>query len=261
MNLIIDSHIHIYPCYSLNRAFSTLVDRFNAVDAQAIKIACLTERYDCDYFKELSEGRNGDLESGFAVHHEPNGNFLRITRASDGTEFSLLPGRQVVAQERVEVIGLNHAQHIADGTPAKKIVDTILDNGGTPMLAWSPGKWFSTRGKVILMLLQDYSYSRNDLLIGDTSLRPLGWLKPFIMRDAEAMGYKVIAGSDPLPFAGEEDSFGTYISTTSGSFEQLTPPEILHRIVSDPAIKLSSRGNRSNPVAFARRLHKNAASK
>ncbi len=259
MSVVVDSHIHIYPCYSLKRAFSTLMDRLSNIASGATKIACLTERYDCDYFKELSEGRTGDLGPGFAVNHESNGNFLRIARTSDGTEFSLLPGRQVVARERIEVIGLNHAQHIGDGTPAKEIVDTILENSGIPMLAWSPGKWFFQRGRVIESLLRRYSPA--DLLIGDTSLRPQGWATPLLIRKARKMGYKVIAGSDPLPFAGEENSFGSYVSTASGSFEQLTPAEILRRIVGDPAVTLAKRGNRSNPVAFARRLHKNAASK
>jgi len=259
MNLVIDSHIHIYPCYSLQRAFTTLADKFKAYDSEAINIACLTERYDCDYFQELIEGRTGDLDSDFSVDHEPNGNFLRIRRSTDNLEFSLLPGRQVVAQERIEVIGLNHAQHIPDGTPAKEIVDTILNNGGTPMLAWSPGKWFFARGKVILSLLQRYSAA--DMLIGDTSLRPQGWARPLLVRKAQRMGYKVIAGSDPLPFTGEEDSFGTYVSQAQGGFEQQNPVEILRRLTSDTSIKLKSTGNRSNPVAFARRLHKNAASK
>jgi len=259
MNLVIDSHIHIYPCYSLQRAFSTLADRFMAIDPQAIKIACLTERYDCDYFQELREGRTGDLDSDFSVDREPNGNFLRVRRSTDNLEFSLLPGRQVVAQERIEVIGLNHPKHIADGTPAKDIVDRILDNGGTPMLAWSPGKWFFGRGKVILSLLQ--RYSPTEMLIGDTSLRPQGWARPFIVRKAQCMGYKVIAGSDPLPFAGEEENFGTYFSQADGEFEQQNAVDILHSLVSDASIKLKSTGNRSNPVAFAQRLHKNAASK
>ncbi len=259
MNLVIDSHIHIYPCYSLQYAFTILIDRFNTLDSKAVKIACLTERYDCDYFQELKEGRIGDLNSGFIVSHEADGDFLRITRSGDGTEFHLLPGRQVVAKERIEVIGLNHPKHVSDGTPAREIVDTILENGGTPMLAWSPGKWFFTRGKVILSLLERYSPA--DMLIGDTSLRPRGWFKPLLVRKAQRMGYKVIAGSDPLPFAGEEEAFGAYVSRTQGAFDGKSPVDILRSLTTDSSIQLNSAGNRSNPVAFARRLHKNAASK
>jgi hypothetical protein len=48
------------------------------------------------------------------------------------------------------------------------------------------------------------------LLIGDSALRPAWMPAAPLLRRALASGLPVVAGSDPLPFRGEERRLGTY---------------------------------------------------
>ncbi len=54
------------------------------------------------------------------------------------------------------------------------------------------------------------SIPADQLLVGDTSMRPRGWCEPEIIRYAAGMGVRIVAGTDPFPFAGQENVVGTY---------------------------------------------------
>ncbi|MDH3376357.1 MAG: hypothetical protein OEQ39_05240 [Gammaproteobacteria bacterium] len=258
MKFIIDSHIHVYPCYDLERAFSTLLSRMDGVAPDAVNVACLTERYDCDFFDELSADST-PLDDRFSVRDDPNETCLWIQRKDGGGSVALLPGRQVVSSENIEVIALAHRQRIADGLPAAQIVETVLKNDGVPMLSWSPGKWWFGRGNVVTSLLDRFSPAH--MVIGDTGLRPLGWGTPWLMRKARNRGFRVLAGSDPLPVIGEERYFGTYMTAAETATASASPTALIHSIVRDSSVSLSVRGSRPMPFAIAQRLRKNSAAK
>ena len=259
MELVIDSHIHVYPCYRLETAFSTLMDRLCRVASNAIKIACLAERHDCDFYDVLSKESENILGPRFEVVNDSKERFVWVRRKSDGERLVVLPGRQIVSHENIEIIALNQTSRIPDGLPSSEIVSAVIMHGGTPMICWSPGKWFFHRAKIVENLLKQFSPI--EIVIGDTSLRPRGWVKPFLMRKAEAMGFKVVAGSDPLPFPGEEQYFGSYVSHIKGSFSGESIPELIRNIPSSLTTSISLEGQRCTPIAFVRRLRKNAAAK
>jgi len=255
VTLLVDSHIHVYPCYRRAEAFSILMAR---IDGQAEKIACLTERHDCDFYGELLESPGKVLGDRFDTAVHSDGAYLRITRHTDGQQLVLLPGRQVVARERLEVIALNQGEFIADGSPATEIIEMVIARGGVPMLPWSPGKWFFERGRIVAELLDRFTPA--DLLIGDTSLRPRGWPTPRLMGKARRLGYSIVAGSDPLPFPGEEVYFGAYITRIANA-PAGPPADRIRRILGNSDLSVTLLGTRPSPFAIARRLHKNAAAK
>ena len=258
MKFIIDSHIHVYPCYDLDHAFSTLISRMDGIAADAVKVACLTERYDCDFYDDLSVG-SVQLNSRFSVQEDPHEACLWIQPHDGGGSLALLPGRQIVSSENIEVIALAHRDRIADGQPAARIVETVLNNNGVPMLSWSPGKWWFGRGNVVASLFERFSPA--SIVIGDTGLRPLGWGTPWLMRTARTRGFRVLAGSDPLPVIGEERYFGSYMTEAETASANASPTALIHSIVKDAGVSLSVRGSRLMPFAIAQRLRKNSAAK
>ena len=258
MKFIIDSHIHVYPCYDLDRAFSTLLSSMDGIAPNAVKVACLTERYDCDFFNELSADST-PLDDRFSVREDPNEACLWIQRQDGGGSVALLPGRQVVSSENIEVIALVHRERIADGLPAAQIVEAVLNNNGVPMLSWSPGKWWFRRGKVVASLLERFSPA--NIVIGDTGLRPVGWSTPWLMRKAGNRGFRVLAGSDPLPVIGEERYFGSYMTEAETASAIESPTALIRSITTDIGVSLSVRGSRLMPFAIAQRLRKNSAAK
>ena len=221
MKIVADTHVHIYPCYDLQVFSDTLEHNLKKIGAgQTIRLGFLTERYDCNFFDDVKKG-NAELSSLCGnIKLGPDAASL-IRDNGSGEKCILLPGRQVVTEERIEILALATMAKIPDGMLAVDTVTMILDNGGVPIVAWAPGKWFGERGNVVRNLLDSFNPAR--LLIGDSSMRPTIWAEPFIMRDARKRGFRIIAGSDPLPFSGEESIAGTYGSVFDTYFDMASP--------------------------------------
>ncbi|WP_420208907.1 hypothetical protein [Candidatus Electronema sp. JC] len=249
MDLLADTHLHLYPCYDLDRAFSRLLDQLGG---GALRAGFLAERADCHVYEQL---RCGDILLRDFTLEAADRRQLVLRRGSDGSRLCLLPGRQIVAAERIEVLALCTDALFADGLPAAELIKSIRAGNGVPVLPWSPGKWLFQRGRVIDGLLRQFS--GQDLLIGDVSLRPAGWPLPPLLRKARCLGYQMICGSDPLPFSGEEDKFGSCGSRLTAAAE-LEPDALLRALLQGKAAA-SSVGRRSGLLELLRRLRRNAA--
>ena len=258
MKIVADTHVHIYPCYDIEH-FSTIFERNlkSVGTGQTIRLGFMTERYDCSFFDDVKDGKMdlsmscGDIKMG------PDESSL-IRDNGSGEKCILLPGRQVVAKERIEILALATTAKIPDGMLAIDTVTMILDNGGVPVVAWAPGKWFGARGEVVKNLLD--SFDPTKLLIGDSSMRPTIWAEPFIMRDARKRGFRIIAGSDPLPFAGEEKIAGTYCSVFDAQFDIAYPLESARNVLWN-ANDIYTVGHRGGPIKTLLRMYKNAKAK
>ena len=255
MELIADTHLHLYPCYDLDQAFSLLLDRLVEQNPQAIFATCLAERSGCHFYQLLL--RNNLSLQHFTIEKTDNKQLV-LQRNSDQQRVLIFPGRQIVAAEGIEVLALCTDALFADGLPAAELIRSILKKNGVPVLPWSPGKWFFQRGKVIATLLQDFT--PQDFLLGDVSLRPQGWPLPFLMRRARKLGYTIIHGSDPLPFSGEEKLFGSYGSRLISENNSALPNTLLHQLLKGE-VNVTSFGHRSNLLELMKRLRHNAATR
>ncbi|WP_417908606.1 hypothetical protein [Candidatus Electronema sp. PJ] len=255
MNLIADAHLHLYSCYNLDWAFSYLLHKLKAANMQAIFAGFLAERVGCNFYAQMQTGNL--VLHDFRLEHADRSQ-LTLKRKSDGCQLTLLPGRQIVAAEGIEVLALCTDALFAEGIPAAELIKLIREQNGVPVLPWSPGKWFFQRGKVIDGLLRQFT--GQDFLLGDVSLRPKGWSLPLLMRKARRFGYKIIYGSDPLPFSGEEEKFGMYGSHIISPEEELAPDEMLGALLAGKA-EAASFGRRSTPLELFRRLRYNAAAR
>lgn len=208
MQAAVDTHVHIYPFYDVVRTLDTLLTNLGHNGPNDLRIGCLAERYDCDLYRELATSPRQSVVDSFAITVEENS--LRICSRRGAGEFHLLPGQQIITAENIEILSLACARRVAEGLSASDTVRAIRSLGGVPVVAWAPGKWFFARGKVVRALLDEFS--PGDMLLGDTTLRPVGWLTPLIFRTARKRGFRIICGSDPLPFAGEEQTPGSYLT-------------------------------------------------
>ena len=67
MHLIIDTHLHFYPCYDLSKALNALRINLLRLDSNAVYIGILAERSDCHFFKEMYENSSRFLTAGLKV--------------------------------------------------------------------------------------------------------------------------------------------------------------------------------------------------
>lgn len=253
---ILDTHLHLYPCFNLPLAFNQFLDNTSRLGAQATRVACLAERYDCQYYQSIASGEM--LPDGFKLQ-EVSENQVSLARNTDDLSLNLIPGRQIISQEKIEILALGCEEIIEDGQPALDVIYQIIQLGQVPVLPWSPGKWFGARGELIKKLITELE--PGDFLVGDTPLRPYGWTTPDLMKLAISRGYSVVAGSDPLPFSGEEKWLGAYC-TVAQSENELNAKQLLHALKNgQDDLQWENSGKRTHIFQLANRLRKNAASK
>ncbi len=253
---LLDTHLHLYPTYDLSHAFNNLLDRSTGLGERVSRAACLAERHDCQYFERL---RDGDIKLDGFVLECPEENEISLIRDKDGLSLAVLPGRQVITRENIEILALACPEMIDDGQPALDIIFQLNQLNRIPVLTWSPGKWFGKRGELVKRLINELD--KQDFLIGDTTLRPYGWPTPRLMKRAQDIGFAIVAGSDPLPFSGEESWLGAYYTVVE-SETALSATALLHAMKQgDETLKWRNEGKRSNPLSLFNRLRKNAASK
>jgi hypothetical protein len=81
------------------------------------------------------------------------------------------------------------------------------------------------------------------------------------MARARRAGFRVVAGSDPLPFPGEESLIGRYGVLCAGEFDEARPVAGAKRLLTDPAVPLRRAGRRCGPARVLLRLWRNRLAK
>ena len=256
MEILVDSHAHIYPFFNIVEALDHLVAPATRRYPGIPRIACLAERYGYNLFDELVQGRVDGCQERYLIEVDQDGDSLQVVCRSSNVHCFILPGRQVVTAENIEILALNTVHHIADGMPAVDTVSSALEVGALPVVAWAPGKWFFRRRAVVEHLLK--VFNPRQLALGDSSLRPVGWPTPVLMRRAVAAGYRVLCGSDPLPFAGEEKRLGCYMSAVKTGVPLPSPRRLISSLLANQEIVLYPVGSRGSPVQVAARIARNA---
>ena len=255
-----DGHVHLYPAYDIKAVFGRLIrnlDRLAAVaqdgetgPRNVFKLAFLAESREHDFFSRLQNQDKAIMVNGLEVISAPDPVCVTIGVRGVG-QVCLVAGRQIATCERLEILGLAMRAKIPDGLPARDVIQKVVEAGGIPVLAWSPGKWLFARRKLVWDLIK--SDQAKVLCLGDTTLRPTLWPEPRLMKLARERGMMVIPGSDPLPFAGEEHYAGTYGFIYQGAFDISQPAvSIGQMLAGTPTI--TPMGARYGAWTVARRL-------
>lgn len=261
IRLHLDAHAHVYPFHDVPRLMRAALDHMPRIAPSDLRVLGLAERADCSFFQALAQDEirlPGDQWR--IVAWDPAGG-VKIRHLPDHRDLWILAGRQIVSAERIEVCSLFSDAPIDDGAPARDILRAILAAGGLPALDWAPGKWLGARGALVRQLVAEFPPAQMVLI--DTSLRFRGWPAPRLYAQARKQGRAVLAGSDPLPFAGEEDVAGTYHCAFS-----IPAPDDPARLVAPLKAALAAGhldvafgGRRGSPLSVLRRLRRNAQEK
>lgn len=257
----LDAHAHVYPFHDVPRLLLAALDHMPRVAPTDLRVLCLAERADCSFFQALAQDEIRLPGDRWRIAAWDPAGGVKIRHLPDHRDLWILAGRQIVSAERIEVCSLFSDDPIADGLPARDIVRAILDQGGLPALDWAPGKWLFARGQLVRALVSEFPPAQ--LVLVDTSLRPIGWPAPRLYPKARKQGRAVLAGSDPLPFAGEEDLAGSYHCSLSipalPDAARLVAP--LKAALTSGSTPIEFGGRRGAPLAVLRRLRRNAQEK
>lgn len=221
--MIVDPHVHIYPQYDAGAILRLCAERLHALAPDAATIACLTERRDCHFYAALRD--MGLPESPHVIGREVlEGGRSVVVRFGGGVPpLFVLPGRQIVTKERLEVHCLGNDAAIEDGLPAIDVIRRVRELDALPVLPWGVGKWMFARRRIVERLFR--TYAPEELLLGDSAMRPYFWPEPLAMRKGRLQGYRVLAGSDPLPHELTGRWVGAYATRVDFPFRPDHPSE------------------------------------
>jgi hypothetical protein len=245
----------LYPQYDMQKAFQTGLNNMHR-NLQKIKLNrkntftvwLLTERWDCSYFKQMYESPEKFGANGYQVAPTDEKEAVAVSKNGEPKHF-IFAGRQLVSNDGLEILSLACDLFVKDRTcSTKELIDRVNAAGGIPVLNWAPGKWFFNRGKIVQQLLD--TPDQTTFVVGDSPLRFTLWPQPKLMKDAVNKGFKLIAGSDPLPFQGEEKYIGTYTFSTDGEFDPAKPVTSVRQILKSKGISTKLIGKRNGPITF-----------
>ncbi len=256
-SLIIDSHVHVYPQFNLRRAMENALKNFQRMQRRcrienAQRFLLLTERHDCFFFQDLV---NVQMQ-GFYFEKTGDKEAVAVQdSATKETWFYILAGRQIIVVENLEICALATTFSVPDKSlDAATTIDAINKAGGIAAVNWAPGKWFGRRGDVVQSLFSEFS--PDELFISDTTMRPTIWPTPKLMQKAGDKGFRILSGSDPLPFRGEESKIASYTSLVKGDFDPAHPATFLKQILRSRESSIKTCGRRSGPFSFVKRQSK-----
>ena len=253
---VVDAHVHIYSCHDLGISLQTMVQRLLGVVpgcSDVLPVACLAEGASCNWFHMLSRG-SVSLPDGFSLRtiDHPAGLWLETPMSP----VLLIAGRQLVTSERLEVLALGIDALFPDGLQADAAIASVRAAGAVPVLSWAPGKWLFARGRVVRRLLAESQ--AGGFLLGDSSLRPLGWGEPALMREGRRLGFNVIAGSDPLPLPNEEKVLGSYGCVLNAPCDMERPFASFREALQSRVVEIRLVGRRRSPLVVAYSLMRHA---
>lgn len=202
-----DTHVHLHPIFDLDELLDAALNHFERAVPEAgprgLWLLCLTETAGGGDELRLSERRGSEVAWGFSPG--PADASIRAERR-DGRTIHLLPGRQIITSENLEVLALNCRMDVADRVfDLSSLVRTVAEAGGTPVVPWGFGKWTGRRGKAVRSLLDE----GGGFFLADNGNRLRGTAESGLLREGRRRGIPIMHGSDPLPLPGQARRAGS----------------------------------------------------
>ncbi|MBN2369427.1 MAG: hypothetical protein JXO72_02970 [Vicinamibacteria bacterium] len=241
MIVVIDTHVHLYQCFDPLSALSNGARNLRAhvqSDEPFASVLILTEPHGMRCFARLRAGEI--ILEDCAIERLDDENAVRVSGLF--TPLILVAGRQIATLEGLEALALATNETTNDGLPLDHTLRQISAAGAVPVLNWSPGKWSFGRANHVRDAINRLPVG--SFLVGDSSLRPRAWPEPQLMSLAQKRGFRLIAGSDPLPFAGEERWIGSYGIVARGEFDPTHPASSLRRLLMSRESRITIAGRR-----------------
>lgn len=248
--LLIDAHVHLHDCFTLQSFLDAVYKNFGQQNKQlnqsALWILLLSEVSGVNAFTDLAqqkENLNAQL-SGWQIEPTREPTSLRLVHQS-GQVLYIMSGRQIVTQEKIEVLALITKTTVDDGLPLTETLNKVNETEALTVLPWGAGKWIGSRGEQVQ---QQIEAAKVPLFIGDNGNRPSVWPLPDFCRQQPRL-----PGTDPLPMAHEAKRVGSFgLTIQSANLDSDRPGESLKQLLRQPKQTLTPYGNLQSPLAFIR---------
>ncbi len=150
--ILVDAHVHIYPCFDLARFLDAALRNFKC-EAQKkgyanrfVGVLLLTESSGHNWFASLRNVARGSdagekLDTGAWRTETTSEDCSLCARSSAAESLMIIAGRQIVTREDLEVLALCTDASFEDGLPLRASVDAVRNATSVPVIPWGAGKW------------------------------------------------------------------------------------------------------------------------
>lgn len=209
--MLVDSHVHLHPCFELDRLLDAARANFARAGAGEgfgpVGCLALTETARDHAYEALVAGEPRWRPRRWTVRATAD-EAATVCRAGDGTEILLLAGSQIVVAEKLEVLALATSKRYPDGRPLRATLEALAADGVPAVIPWGFGKWWFRRGKLLAELIR--SSDPKSFFIGDNGGRPVATPRPALFEVAERRGFRLLPGTDLFPYASQQRKAGTF---------------------------------------------------
>ncbi len=209
--VLIDGHVHFYDCFDLPGFLEAARHNLGAVVPRGPWTGCLflTERAQDAWFRRWRDDSAGRPHSAGAwtLRALEDGVTL-LAEHQAGPRILVLAGRQIVARDGLEVLAVGSDRSHRAGLDFPDAVHSARETGGLTIVPWGFGKWWGDRGKLVKALITRSEPS--SIFLGDNGGRPRIGGYPRLLSLGRSRGFKVLGGSDPLPFPAQMRRVGSF---------------------------------------------------
>lgn len=249
-----DGHVHIHPGFDRVRFLESAAKNFrNGAESvggasPSAGLLFLTESADARAFDELSAlAAAGEGAGPWRPVATEDPEALRVQNAESPFPLFLLAGRQIVTEENLEVLALATAVRFPENRPLDETIAAVREAGGIPAVPWGFGKWTGRRGDRIRALIRS---GPDGVFLGDNGGRPSGFARPKLLDAGARSGFRILPGSDPLPFPDQVRKPGRYGWWMPGPLDSDRPATAAKSLLRNPSIPFHPFGELENPWTF-----------
>jgi hypothetical protein len=158
--VFVDAHVHIYDCFDLSVFLNSAQQNFirvasqSAVEDNYSAVLFLSERCVENWFQWVVDAAVHEMD----LSSPETGNWRLQYNEKDSSikaindqhpPLIIIPGRQVVTRESLEVLLLGTTEVYEDGVSISTLLESVEKEDLISVLPWGVGKWFGRRGDLI----------------------------------------------------------------------------------------------------------------
>ena len=252
ISILIDAHVHLHQCYSYANFLNNAKENFTANsdisdNSEIIGFLLLTESEGINEFQKLRDIAAAEKSLGhWNINLTTNSNTLQAS--NNNFKIYLVAGRQIITEEKLEVLSIGLEREFKDGKPVKDVIQYVIEAHAIPIIPWGFGKWTGSRGNIIKKLVLENKF--NPFFLGDNGNRPWLFTFPSLIKAGIEKGILNLPGSDPLPFVREETKPGSFGFKIQDSINFDSPYDSLYKFITDAKSQYATYGKCESLIYF-----------
>jgi hypothetical protein len=243
----VDAHVHLHALSSVSATLDAAAAHFVRASGARRKLLgglLLTQMAHERVFEALA-GR--DRIGHWRLRRLPEEPETMIA-SDEGRAVAVVCGRQVRAADGLEIAALGTLANFGDGRPFAESLAEVLDAGAIAAIPWGFGKWLGARGRRVEATLAERH--EGEVFLADSGARSWAAREPSLIRRARGRGVRVLAGSDPFPFAADCRRAGSFGFLAGIEPDPDRPLDSLRRWLRSPHAVPRLYGRPSGPFRF-----------